>query len=190
MTDRYSGSSTARRGASQPYLARIKDALKAQLIPSAPPGVAEDLATADRQYRAMKTIQPLAAMSATGDIRPGGLMRQVVNQSNKFDSSNGGVAYTGGGELGKLGQIGQQFFGTVPESGTAARIQAFNFAQHPVATTVAAIPGVALNAPLQWALCRPAVARNLANTALGGPIPDTGRVLPLGLLGAIDRGRQ
>jgi len=176
--------------AALPYLQRVRAALRDRLIASAPTGTAEELATLDRQYRAMKTVQPLAAKSATGDIALPQLQGRVISQSNKFDSSNTGKAFTGGGTLGEIGDIGKQFFGGLSDSGTAPRLAGFEFARHPIATTLAAIPGLAINTPLQAWLRRPAVQQRVINTSLGGWTPDIGRALPYGLLGPIDARRD
>ena len=172
--------------AAQPYLADIRDALKARLHDAAPPGVADDLRNLDSQYRAMMTVKPLADKSTVGDIQLGGLQGQVIRQSNKFDSNANQKAFTGGGVLGQVGDIGKQFFGKLPESGTAPRAETFEFAKRPVATALASALGLATNVPLQWALRRPAVAQRIINTSLGAPVPDISRALPYGLLGPID----
>lgn len=177
--------SNAAPSAAQDYLGRIRDALKDRLIASSPPGVADDLNKLDAQWRAMKTIQPLAAKSTLGDISPGGLQQQVINQSNRFDGSVSGKAYTGGGTLGDLGDIGKQFFGAIPDSGTAARLQAMN----PVQAATMAIPGV-VSRPFQSWLRGPTVSGRVIDTSLGRPTPDIGRAIPYGLLGAIDAARQ
>jgi len=177
-------------GAAQPYMAKIRDAIKDRLYDAAPPGVADDLKTLDQQYRAMKTFQPLVAKSTLGDISPPGLMQQVVNQSNKYDSSNTGIAYTGGGEMGDLARIGKQFFGHIPDSGTPGRTQAYDFAGHPIATTLAAIPSLLGNRPLQSWLHSPTVSGRIIDTSLGGATPDIGRAIPYGLLGPLDYTRS
>src|SRR5213078_971894 len=113
----------------------------------------------------------------------GGLQQQVINQGNKYGGSTGGKAYTGGGILGEIGDIGKQFFGSLPESGTAPRTQAFKFAEHPIASLLSALPGVAINYPLQRYLRRPAVSGRIIDTSLGKPIPDIGRAIKYGVLG-------
>jgi hypothetical protein len=177
--------SNAAPSAAQDYLGRIRDTLKDRLIASSPPGVADDLNKLDAQWRAMKTIQPLAAKSTLGDISPGGLQQQVINQSNRFDGSVSGKAYTGGGALGDLGDIGKQFFGAIPDSGTAARLQAMD----PVKAAMMAVPGVASRRFQSW-LRGPTVSGRVIDTSLGRPTPNIGRAIPYGLLGAIDAARQ
>jgi hypothetical protein len=181
--------SNAAPSAAQDYLGRIRDALKDRLIASSSPDVADELNNLDRQWRAMKTIQPLAAKSTLGDISPGGLQQQVINQSNRFDGSVSGKAYTGGGPLGDLGDIGKQFFGSIPDSGTAARTQLLGFTSDPYKAAALAIPG-ALTRPLQSLLRSPTVAGRVIDTSLGRPTPDIGRAIQYGLLGPVDYSRD
>ena len=173
--------------AAQPYLDRIRQAVQSRFAASAGPDAAQELRDLDRQWRAMKTVQPLAEKSNLGDIQVGGLRQQVINASHKFDGSTGGVAYTGGGPLGDLGRVGQQFFGSLPDSGTAARSAALSGWK----AAVAALPSLAVNTPLQAALRRPIVAQRMIDTSLGAPVPDISRAIPgVGLLGAVDYGRD
>ena len=169
-----------------PYLARIRQAVQDRFADSAGPDAAAKLADLDRQWRAMKTVEPLAAKSNTGDIQVGGLRQQAINASNRFDSSTGGMAYTGGGPYGDLGRIGQQFFGSLPDSGTAAREVGLKGWQ----AALAAIPSLAVNRPLQALLRRPVAAQRAIATSLGGFTPDIGRGIPYGLLGPIDYSRD
>jgi hypothetical protein len=173
-------------GAAQPYISQVRDAVRARMLSAAPPGVADDLRALDQQYRAMKTIQPLAEKSTTGDISPAGILERMRAQSSKYDSSNQGLAYTGGGTLGDVGRIGKQFFGHIPESGTAPRQQTYEFAKNPIATTLAAIPSLAGNRWLQSWLRSPTVSGRVIDTSLGGATPNIGRAIPYGLLGPID----
>jgi hypothetical protein len=169
--------------AARPYLTQINDALRQQLTRSAPPGTAADLIRLDREWRAMHTIRPLAEKSATGDIQPGGLLQSVINQSRKFDGPASGVAFSDEA-LPELGRIGKQFFGHIPESGTAPRTQAYSFAQHPLATATGFMPGMVFGRPLRAWLDNPTVSRRVIDTSLGGPVPDPGRAIPaVNLLG-------
>ena len=133
----------------------------------------------------MKTVEPLAAKSAFGDIPLGSLKQQTINQSRRFDGSTSGIAYTGGGPLGELGKAGQQFFGYLPDSGTAARIQGFGGAGGAVPTAILG----AFNRPLQAYLRSQGLANNLIHSSLGGAVPSTSRAIPYGLLGPIDAAR-
>jgi len=84
----------------------ITDALTDAFTKSASPADQAALATNNHQYRAMKTVQDLAAKSPDGNINPGDLMAKVVTASRRFDPSTGGMAYTGGGNIGELARIG------------------------------------------------------------------------------------
>lgn len=101
---------------------RIKDALDDAFQRSATPQDQAALTQARQQYRALKTVQPLVEQRGmSGDINPSALLQKVILQSHRFDSSTGGFAYTGGGAMGDLANIGSRFFSPSPDSGTAAR---------------------------------------------------------------------
>jgi hypothetical protein len=183
--------SDAAPSAAQNYLGRIRDALKDRLIASSSPEVAAELQQLDHQWRVMKTVQPLAGKSTVGDIAPGQLMGRVAAQSNRFDGSVSGLAYTGGGNLGTLARGGKQFMGSIPDSGTAARSQVMNFAEHPLSAALLAIPGL-VSRPILSHLRSPTVAGRMIDTSLGAATPDIGRMITPGLLGPVDvmRDRQ
>jgi hypothetical protein len=171
-----------------PYLQQIRDALRQQLTRSAPPGTAADLLRLDREWRAMHTIRPLAEKSTVGDIQPSALLQSTINQSRKFDGPVSGVAFNNE-PLTELGRIGKQFFGHIPESGTAPRTQAYSFAQHPLATTAGFIPGMVFGRPLRAWLDNPTVARRVIDTSLGAPVPDISRAVPVTSLLGLDAQR-
>ncbi len=93
---------------------QIRDALDGTLERSAPPAALSDLRTARQQWKALKTVEPLAAKSATGDISPALLMGQA-------SKSYGTSSYGKGNDLVDLARIGQQFLKEAPSSGTAER---------------------------------------------------------------------
>ena len=103
------------------YAGQVRDALDGAFARSARPGDQAALQQARGQYRAMKTIEDLAEKSPDGNIAPAQLLGQVRAQSARFDGSTSGIAYTGGGDLGELARIGQQFMRAPPNSGTADR---------------------------------------------------------------------
>lgn len=100
------------------------------------------LLAARKQYAIAKTIEPLVAKSANGDISPAGLMGRVTsNNSGKSMMARGN-----GGELGDLARIGQQFLKEPNSSGTTERGLAYGLlgggmATHPA--TAAGVYGVA-----------------------------------------------
>jgi hypothetical protein len=97
------------------YASQIRDTLDDALQRSAPQEVQTQLQQARSQYKAMKTIEDLVEKSTTGDISPALLMGRVRQ-------SYGNMAYGGGGPLGDLARIGQQFLKEAPSSGTAERM--------------------------------------------------------------------
>lgn len=93
----------------------IRDALDGGLERSAS---AEDIAALRRaryEYKNLKTIEGLVTKDmAGGQISPAQLL-------GKVQAKYGDLAYSGGGDLGELAQIGQKFMKEPPNSGTAAR---------------------------------------------------------------------
>lgn len=80
----------------------------------------EALSDARRRYAVAKTLEPLVAKSATGDISPAALMGRVTaDRAGKSRMARGR-----GGELGDLARIGQKFLKEPPSSGTAERLAA------------------------------------------------------------------
>lgn len=101
------------------YASKIRDALDGTLERSAPADALQDLRTARSQWKAVKTIEPLAAKSATGDISPALLMGQA-------SKSYGVSSYGKGSDLVDLARIGQQFLKEAPSSGSGERIMLHN----------------------------------------------------------------
>lgn len=81
------------------------------------PGDREALQTARRHYAVLKTIEPLAAKSPTGDIAPSALLGALT--STKAGKSR--VAQGAAGDLGSLADIGSRFLKEPKSSGTAER---------------------------------------------------------------------
>jgi hypothetical protein len=121
----------------------------------------------------MKTAQPLVEKGVGGDIPLSQFDQQVINQSRRYDSSNQGVAYTGGGNMGLLGDITRTFFGREPDSGTAARgLTAAGLLGHIGNVATLGIPTLA-NAALQRLVANnPNVQRRMVQTSLGAQVPD------------------
>jgi len=154
---------------------KIKNALDNAFQRSASPEDQAALTEARQQYRAMKTVQPLVEQrGAMGDVNPNALKQRVIAQSTRFDPSTGGFAYTGGGAMGDLANIGQLFFGPQPDSGTAARnVVLGGLLGGGVASAVAhpAIPvsiasTLAANRLLQMVIRNPAVGRAMVEGTL------------------------
>jgi hypothetical protein len=102
------------------YAGRIRDALDDAFVRSASPADQEALNEARYQYRVMRTVDQLAAGSRDGGITPMGFMQVVKTASRRFDPSTGGMAYTGGGNIGELARIGT-LMRSAPQTGTADR---------------------------------------------------------------------
>lgn len=75
------------------------------------------LDTARRHYAILKTVEPLAAKSPTGEIPPASLLGALT--ATKAGKAR--VARGAAGDLGKLADIGQRFLKEQPSSGTAER---------------------------------------------------------------------
>ena len=99
---------------------QIRDALDDAFVRSSSPADQAELAKLKYQYRVMRTVDPLAAGSRDGSISPDAFMQKVLTASRRFDSPTGGVAYTGGGNIGELARIGK-LFRAAPQTGTADR---------------------------------------------------------------------
>jgi hypothetical protein len=99
---------------------QIRDALDDAFVRSASPADQAALVQAKYQYRVMRTVQDLAAGSRDGSITPAGFMQKVLTSSRRFDAPTGGIAYTGGGNIGELARIGQ-LMRAPPQTGTADR---------------------------------------------------------------------
>lgn len=113
---------------------------------------------ARRQYAAGKTLEPLVAKSATGDIKPAALLGAVTaNRSGKAAMARGN-----GGDLGKLADIGQRFLKEQPSSGTAERSLMQNAVTHPVGTLAGAgIAGLTLPVASAYNKYGPGLAQRL-----------------------------
>jgi hypothetical protein len=97
------------------YAGQIRDAVDDVMQRSAPPDAVQDLVEARSQYKAMKTVEPLAKKATTGDISPALLLGKV----NASYSGNGAA-------LGEIGRIGQRFLKEPPSSGTSERLMAMH----------------------------------------------------------------
>lgn len=106
---------TAAANNPNPNIARaageVKEALQEALQRSLPAEAARKYAQARLEYKNMMTIAPLVNRGIPGDISPL-LLQGVANRSFK------GNAFRGAGDLGELGDIGQQFLRAPRDSGT------------------------------------------------------------------------
>jgi hypothetical protein len=99
----------------------IRDALDGAFAKSASPRDQAALSKNNYQYRIMKTVQDLAAKSPDGNIDPGQFMTKVATASRRFDPTLGGMAYTGGGNIGELARIGVMM-DTTPKLGPRSSV--------------------------------------------------------------------
>lgn len=105
---------------SNPDVARfggqLQDALRDAVDRALPPGsaVQQEYQTARQQWRNLQTIKQLAAKAPTGTTSPALMMGAALRNDPN-------MAFTGGGDLGELARIGQQFLKAPANSGTAER---------------------------------------------------------------------
>ena len=107
------------------YAGQIRDALDDAFVRSAAPADQAALTQAKYQYRVMRTVDPLVAGSRDGTFTPDAFMQKVLTASRRFDAPTGGMAYTGGGNIGELAKIGK-LMRAPPQTGSADRA-AVNF---------------------------------------------------------------
>jgi hypothetical protein len=115
------------------YADGLKKVLDSALARSATPAQQDLLQTADRQWAALRTIQPIVAKSPTGDVSPALLAGRVNAQTGN------GMAFGYGGDLGELARIGQKFLKEPGSSNTAERLAT-------MAGTIGGVPNALLAA--------------------------------------------
>lgn len=169
------------------FASKIRDALDDAFVRSASPADQAALTQAKYQYRVMRTVDPLAAGSRDGNITPDAFMQKVLTASRRFDSPTGGIAYTGGGNMGELASIGK-LMRAPPQTGSADRMMinllagggaaATGFAANPLAMLT--VPGgLVANRMAQSYLHSPGLANRLINSSLAPGVPSTGSMAPL-----------
>lgn len=99
----------------KPQWQALQEALQNAIERNASPADQAALDAAKEGWKNMKTVEPLVAQGG-GIISPGSLANRVA--SSKFQRA----AYTGGGDLGELAQIGKRYIKGPPESGSAERM--------------------------------------------------------------------
>ena len=100
---------------------QLQDALRDALDRSLPPGSAlqQQYNEARQQWRNLQTIKQLAAKAPTGTTSPALMMGAALRNDPN-------MAFTGGGDLGDLARIGQQFLKPPANSGTPERSMFLN----------------------------------------------------------------
>jgi hypothetical protein len=100
------------------YLGKVRDAVREAMDGSIAPADRAAWQSARRKWAALKTVEPLVASSAKGDISPTSLMgRTTADKAGKARMATGR-----GGPLGELARVGQRFLKDAPNSGTADRL--------------------------------------------------------------------
>lgn len=168
----------------------IRDAIDGAFTSSASRADQAALTRNNYQYRIMRTVQDLVAKSPDGNIKPGEFMTKVASASRRFDPTLGGMAYTGGGNIGELARIGAMM-DTTPNFAprTSAGQKALTTAAELAATLSPAYfvhPGLAAVAPaltaayyLRGAYLPSNAARNtLIRNALNPPSSSYSGVVP------------
>ena len=95
----------------------LQDALEQSLLPGSP--LLAEYQTTRAQYAKMKTIDRLVAKAPMGEVSPALVMGRAIANDPQ-------MAYSGGGDLGDLARIGQQFLKMPPNSGTPERTSTIN----------------------------------------------------------------
>lgn len=177
------------------FAGKIRDALDDAFVRSAAPEDQQALTQARYQYRVMRTIDPLVAGSRDGNITPDAFMQKVLTASRRFDSPTGGMAYTGGGNIGELARIGK-LMRAPPQTGSADRA-AINFAAGGLAggsvftanpLMMAALPAtLAANRAGGAYLRSNFLANRVIESSLAGPQAGQNPLLTAGVVGAQNR---
>lgn len=180
------------------YAGKIRDALDDAFTKSASPSDKAALSQLNYQYRIMRTIDPLVAGSRDGRISPDAFMQKVLTASRKFDSPTGGMAYTGGGNIGELARIGK-LMREPPQTGSADRAL-INFATLGLAGGGAATlnPVMAATVPAALAANRASgaylrsgfLANRLIESSMNPPPVRPNALLTSGVVAGEDRLRQ
>lgn len=95
------------------YAGRIREAIDDAMQRSATPENAQRLRDARYQYKNMMTVAPLVVRGVPGEVTP-------LSLQSKVNQSFSNRAFSGGGDLGDLADLGQRFFRNPADSGTPA----------------------------------------------------------------------
>jgi hypothetical protein len=100
------------------YLGRLRDAVRETMDNSISAGDRAAWNKVRKQYAVLKTVEPLVAKSADGNISPTLLMGRLTSGNANVSR----MATGGAGKLGDLARIGQKYLKDAPNSGTADRL--------------------------------------------------------------------
>lgn len=112
------GKAMASGGEKANYLGQLREIVRDAMDTSISAADRNAWRQARQQWAALKTVEPLVAKSANGNIPPSQLMGRVTADS----AGKGRMAAGKGGNLGDLARIGQRFMKDAPNSGTADRM--------------------------------------------------------------------
>lgn len=93
------------------YASLIRETVDDAMQRSATPENAQRLQEARRQYKNMMTVAPLVVRGTPGEVTP-------LSLQSKVNQSFSNRAFSGGGQLGELSDLGQRFFRNPADSGT------------------------------------------------------------------------
>ena len=156
------------------YASELKDRLEGLFERQAPPDVAAQWQDAKRKWWTMRTVEDALKNHHDGNFSPEEFYRAVEKNTNNF-------AAGGGGDLGRLAEIGTAFLkterkpaidlrsilhGVVRVAEVAAAGSAGFHALGPAGAALAALPSAA-GRLAGWTLRRPGLARSVARSALG-----------------------
>lgn len=100
------------------YLGQLREAVRNAMDSSISATDRAAWQLARKQWAAIKTVEPLVAKSANGNIPPSQLMGRVTADG----AGKSRMAAGSGGELGDLARVAQRFLKDAPNSGTADRL--------------------------------------------------------------------
>jgi hypothetical protein len=112
------GKAMKQGGEASHYLGELRDAVRSAMDNSISASDRKAWQALRQRWASLKTVEPLAAKSPTGDVSAAGLMGRVT--ADKAGKAR--MAVGNGGKLGELARIGQRFLKDAPNSGTADRL--------------------------------------------------------------------
>lgn len=112
------GKAMAAGGEKALYLGQLREVMRGAMDQSISAADRAAWQAARKQWAALKTIEPLVAKSANGNIPPSQLMGRVTADG----AGKVRMAAGNGGDLGDLARVSQRFLKDAPNSGTADRL--------------------------------------------------------------------
>ncbi len=100
------------------YLGNLREVVRNAMDSSISAGDRAAWQSARKQWAALKTVEPLVAKSANGNIPP----QQLMGRLNADNAGKSRMAAGNGGDLGDLARVSGRFLKDAPNSGTADRL--------------------------------------------------------------------